>query len=244
MSNLALTTIASTPSPGKSAWVALHQCVSQGVAIEEADKGAFEGYTESQYWDSVIRNALEYGHWGVVESQFITLNCSGFPHHTMVQLRTHRNLTFDVQSFRYTGDEYWLKGNATEEEIEEKVEQLFYCRDVGKRYGNFVLSELKDQLIRQQYRAQMVGYSALRNAGVNKEVARAALGDDRVQNFVVGGSLRAFLHLFKLRGKANAQTECVIFTDLLRERINEWVGGTALLDWYFLSSHYTSKPCP
>lgn len=240
MSNLVLTTVAATPSPGKSAWIALHQCVSQGIAIEETH----DDWSESKYWDSVIRNALELGHWGVVESQFITLNCSGFPHHTMVQLRTHRNLTFDVQSFRYSGDEYILEPGLHEKEVDDKIERLFYVREVGERYGNCKLTELQLAYLKQQYRAQMVGYTRLREEGLPREVARVALGDDRVQNFVVGGSLRAFLHLFKLRGKANAQTECVKFTDLLRERIDEWVGGPALLDWYFLSPHFTSRPCP
>lgn len=239
MSNLALTTIAATPNPGRSAWVALHQCVSQGIAVDET-----KDWSEDRYWGAVIRHALELGHYGIIESQFITLNCSGFPHHTMVQLRTHRHLTFDVQSFRYTGDEYILESGLHEKEVDEKIERLFYIRNVGDRYGNCTLTELQLAYLKKQYRAQMVGYTRLINEGLPREVARAALGDDRVQNFVVGGSLRAFLHLFKLRGKANAQTECRLFTDLLRKRIDEWVGGPELLDWYFLSPHYTSKPSP
>ena len=228
--------LSATASPGRTSWTELHQCVSEGFAIEEAN----ETWDDKRFMEAVIHHGLTKGHWGVAEGSFLTVNAKGFPHHTVMQLRTHRTFTFDVQSFRYSGDSYKVE---PEDDLSEKAKSLFYQREVGKVYGKVKWNLELQTHANLTYIQQLKAYTVMREAGASKEIARFALGDDRIQNFTMGGSLRSWLHLLKLRCKKNAQSECQLFGEMMEAILREWAGD-GLMDWYLDSEYYKSRPSP
>ena len=54
------------------------------------------------------------------------LNVGWFPHSVMQQARTHRVVSFDVQSMRYTGERICRSADG-----ELELEEVFYLRPVG-----------------------------------------------------------------------------------------------------------------
>ena len=95
-----------------------------------------ESFVADQQWPDEVRSgelivkhllAGDRGHYGPLEHPQIVLNCGWFPHSTMQQMRTHRYASFDVQSFRYTGDRILdvLEGK-------REIEEVFYLRPVGE----------------------------------------------------------------------------------------------------------------
>ncbi|MEM6869348.1 MAG: FAD-dependent thymidylate synthase, partial [Cyanobacteria bacterium P01_C01_bin.121] len=117
--------ISSTPNPQQTVYAAMHQDYAEEFVWDQRA----EWPTEEKAGELIIRNLLKggRGHYGPLEHPQIVLNCGFFPHSTMQQIRTHRvGLSFDVQSFRYTGSRIV---NVAEGKAD--VEDVFYLRPVG-----------------------------------------------------------------------------------------------------------------
>ena len=93
--------ISQTPNPQQVAYAAMHQ----DYAEEFVWQGKESFPDEAEAGELVVKYLLKgnRGHYGPLEHPQIILNFGYFPHSTMQQVRTHRNVSFDVQSFRYTG---------------------------------------------------------------------------------------------------------------------------------------------
>ena len=98
---MAITTVAATINPQQLIWTAMHTCYS---ALPEATCSL----SEYKAGASVVSNLLQgnKGHWSPLEQPCISLHLAYVPHDVMQQLRTHRHLSFSVQSFRYSSAQF------------------------------------------------------------------------------------------------------------------------------------------
>jgi thymidylate synthase (FAD) len=90
-----------TPDPERVIYQAMHQDYSPDFVTSESR-------IPEKYGEAVVRHLLEgnRGHYGPLEHPQITFGVGYFPHAVMQQARTHRvGISFDVQSFRYTGQQ-------------------------------------------------------------------------------------------------------------------------------------------
>jgi thymidylate synthase (FAD) len=97
--------IAQTPNPQTVIYAAMHQDYSDQFIIDERDQWP----SETKCGEIIVKRLLagERGHYGPLEHVQIVFNCGYFPHSVMQQARTHRvGISFDVQSFRYTGQQF------------------------------------------------------------------------------------------------------------------------------------------
>jgi thymidylate synthase (FAD) len=86
-------------NPNRTIYRALHQDYSSDFVMDLETPG------ESKCGEIIVKNLLKghRGHYGCIEHVGITFACGYFPHSVIQQARTHRiNVSFDVQSFRYT----------------------------------------------------------------------------------------------------------------------------------------------
>jgi thymidylate synthase (FAD) len=148
----------------------------------------------------------------------------------MQQVRTHRvGVSFDVQSFRYTGNRISQVSNH-----EVDVEDVFYLRPVGfytDRFGKKYeyTEEMRIQDLSHCLHAADL-YEKRIQQGVSEEHARSIIPFDTRQHFVVSMNLRTAFHLLDMRYKSDAQLECQAWAHLLWLRIKEWVPEIAA--WY------------
>lgn len=221
-------TLDSTPNPQTVCYLAMHQDYSS-LPVSTSD---ITRLNEKRCGELVIERCLRYGHWGVVEHPSITLNCQYVPHSTVMQFRTHRLATFDVQSFRYTSE------SITSIDNQEKLEQAFYFRQVGdytdrsgKRYYYSAIARQNDC---NDVKSSVARYKSKMKAGFSEEHARDCLPSNYRQHFVMSVNLRSALHILNLRRKADAQLECQWLADAIYERLLEW--APEIVGWYD-SSH-------
>ncbi len=87
--------IASTPNPQQLAYAAMHQDYAEGFVNDHRDRWP----TEEKAGDLLVKHLLQgnRGHYGPLEHPQIIFNFGYFPHSVMQQVRTHRNVSFDVQ---------------------------------------------------------------------------------------------------------------------------------------------------
>jgi thymidylate synthase (FAD) len=162
------------------------------------------------------------GHYGPFEHPQLALNFGFLPHSTMQQIRTHRNVSFDVQSGRYTSESI-LK--AAKGEID--IEKVFYLRPVGEycdRQGKKY--EYTDGWRRTHLEQcfDAAGQYALDiKNGMAEEHARGAIPFDVRQHWVMSGNARAILHLLDIRGKLDVQPETRVMTEMMFEKFKIWM---------------------
>jgi thymidylate synthase (FAD) len=220
--------ISQTANPQQTIYAAMHQDYAEGFVWAERDRFP----TEEKSGDVIVKQLLagNRGHYGPLEHPQITLNCGFFPHSTMQQMRTHRvGVSFDVQSFRYTG-------NRIVEVAEGKrdVEEVFYLRPIGsysdrqgKRY------EYTEEIRQQDLAWCLEGckrYQERINQGFSEEHARGLIPFDVRQHWVLSANVRSMLHLLDLRWKLDAQLEAQQLCELMWEPFKEWV--PAIATWY------------
>jgi thymidylate synthase (FAD) len=165
------------------------------------------------------------GHYGPLEHPSLTLALRA-DHNTLVQLRTHRvGLSFDVQSMRYSGRRVEAVADGT-----LPVEEVFYIRPPGTyrdRQGDpYTWSDADVEEARSIALSSALDYQRLREQGVAEEQARFALITSYLQNAVVTGNLRAWLHLLDVRLKADAQLEIRQLMELVAAQVQRWVPET------------------
>ena len=91
----AVEVISQTPNPQQIAYAAMHQDYAEELVWTERDRWP----EETKCGELIVKYLLKgnRGHYGPLEHPQIVLNFGFFPHSTMQQMRTHRNVSFDVQ---------------------------------------------------------------------------------------------------------------------------------------------------
>ncbi|NJM64368.1 MAG: thymidylate synthase (FAD), intein-containing [Acaryochloris sp. RU_4_1] len=87
--------ISQTPNPQQITYAAMHQDYAEAFVWADRDQWP----DEQKCGELIVKNLLQgnRGHYGPLEHPQIVLNFGYFPHSTMQQMRTHRNVSFDVQ---------------------------------------------------------------------------------------------------------------------------------------------------
>ena len=220
--------LSQTPNPQQTIYAGMHQDYAEAFVWD--DRASFPD--EEKAGDLVIRNLLggNRGHFGPLEHPQIVLNCGWFPHSTMQQIRTHRvGISFDVQSFRYTGKKILEATDGTKD-----VEEVFYLRPLGaytdrqgKKY-EYTKELRKEDLAWCLEGAKL--YAKRISQGFSEEHARSLIAFDVRQHWVMSANVRSLMHLMDLRAKDDAQLECQQLCDLIFPHFEAWV--PAIAAWY------------
>jgi thymidylate synthase (FAD) len=220
--------LSAMPNPQQLVWAAMHQDYSEDLVADERDRFP----DEARAGELLIKHLLQgnRGHFGPIEHPQIVFNVGFFPHSTMQQLRTHRvGISFDVQSFRYSGMRILdvLNGKRT-------VEEIFYLRPVGDysdRQGKkYFYSPEQRQSDLDWCLEACKRYKQRIEEGLSEEHARGLIPFDVRQHFVMSCNARSLMHILDLRAKADAQLEIQRLCDLLMEHFKQWMPQVA--DWY------------
>ncbi|MFP4254998.1 MAG: FAD-dependent thymidylate synthase [Halothece sp.] len=228
MDKFRIEVIKATPNPQQVMWLAMHQDYAEEFVWDQRDRAP----DEAKAGENVIKYLLagERGHYGPLEHPQITFNVGFFPHSMMQQIRTHRvGISFDVQSFRYTGQRILEVA-----EGKRDVEEVFYLRPVGdytnrqgKRYS-YTEKQRKADL--EWCLEACKRYQQRINEGLAEEHARGIIPFDARQHFVMSCNARSLMHLLDLRWKKDAQLEAQKFCELLFQHFQEWT--PQLANWY------------
>ena len=220
--------ISKTPNPQQTIYAAMHQDYAEGFVWNERQ----DCPSEEKCGNLVIRNLLKggRGHYGPLEHPQIILNCGWLPHSTMQQIRTHRvGVSFDVQSFRYTGSRILdvVSGD-------RDVEEVFYLRpegDYSDRQGKKYTYTHEDRQSDIAWCVQACWrYHERINKACSEEHARGLIPFDVRQHWVMSANVRSLMHLLDLRAKTNAQLEAQQLCDLIWPHFESWVPEIAA--WY------------
>ncbi len=219
--------ISQSPNPQQITYAAMHQDYAEEFVWQERDR--FPSETEAG--ELVVKYLLKgnRGHYGPLEHPQIVLNFGFFPHSTMQQVRTHRNVSFDVQSFRYTGKRILDVVAGTQD-----IEDVFYLRPVG----DYSDREGKKYHYSQDQREQdlawcMQGcsrYAQRIHEGLSEEHARGLIPFDVRQHWVMSGNARAIMHLLDIRGKFDVQMETRVMTEMMLTHFQAWM--PEIFEWY------------
>jgi thymidylate synthase (FAD) len=222
--------LSQTPDPERVIWLAMHQDYS-------AEYVTAASRVPANYGEAVVRHLLEgdRGHYGPLEHPQITFAVGYFPHLVVQQARTHRiGVSFDVQSFRYTGKQLLELGS---DPSPDQLEQVFYVPanikegQAKTREGVCPISPEALGIVLEQYRSQVAAYRRLvTECGVPPEDARCVLGYGIRQHFVVSFNCRSLMHFLDLRAKADAQREIRELCDLIWPHFEAWCPHIAA--WY------------
>lgn len=212
--------ISQTPNPQQTIYAAMHQDYTEGFVWNERQ----DWPSEEKCGGLVVRNLLKggKGHWGPLEHPQIVLNAGWFPHSTMQQLRTHRHLSFDVQSGRYSG-----KRIIDVVDGKRDLEEVIYCRPAGEytdRQGKKYEYNEGDRFSDLEWcRQACARYErAIVNVGMSEEHARDMFPFAIRQHWVVSANLRALCHLLAVRGNLDAQLEAQQFCELCLLHFKAW----------------------
>ncbi len=220
-------TLGAMPNPQTLAYLAARQDYSHEFMAECLD----EVPDEEACGEWVVKHLLagNRGHYGPLEHAQIVVNFGYFPHSTMQQLRTHRNVSFDVQSFRYTSEMIVRCAEGSED-----VDRVFYLRPVGtysNRFGGiFEYTQEKrenDQLVCIEAAKE---YAYDLSEQMSEEQARGKIPFDVRQHFVMSGNVRSMMHLLDVRHKRDVQLECFQAMELLFQECLAWMPTT--FAWY------------
>ncbi len=240
MDRFTVEVISQTPNPQQTIYAAMHQDYAESFVVSERDRWP----DEREAGQLVVKNLLSgnRGHYGPLEHPQIVLNCGWFPHSTMQQVRTHRvGVSFDVQSFRYTGQRIL-------DVVEGKypVEEVFYLRPLGfysDRQG-------KKYEYTAAHREQDIGlcleackhYHSRIQAGFSEEHARGLIPFDIRQHWVMSANVRSLMHLLDLRWKADAQLEAQKLCEVIWPHFQAWVPAVA--EWYEVNRAKKARLAP
>jgi len=228
MDRFTVAVLSQTPNPQQAIYAAMHQDYAEGFVWDDRDSFP----SEERCGEIIVKQLLagNRGHYGPLEHPQIILNCGWFPHSTMQQIRTHRvGISFDVQSFRYTG-------SRITDVVEGKrdVEEVFYLRPIGaysdrqgKRYD--YTPEQRQQDVAWCLTACHRYHERIAQ-GFSEEHARGLIPFDVRQHWVMSANVRSILHLLDLRWKADAQLEAQKLCELIWPHVEAWIPAVA--QWY------------
>jgi thymidylate synthase (FAD) len=220
--------LSQTPNPQQVIYAAMHQDYSESFVWDDRDHFP----DETKAGELVVKYLLagNRGHYGPLEHPQIVLNCGWFPHSTMQQIRTHRiGISFDVQSFRYTG------ARITDViEGKREVEEVFYLRPLGfytDRQGKkYEYTEPQRQEDKAWCLEACQRYQLRIQQGFSEEHARGLIPFDVRQHWVMSANVRSLMHLLDLRWKADAQLEAQHLCEAIWGKFQAWVPEVAA--WY------------
>jgi thymidylate synthase (FAD) len=228
MDRFTVEVISQTPNPQQTIYAAMHQDYAEGFVWAERDRFP----DEAKAGEVVVKQLLagNRGHYGPLEHPQIVLNCGWFPHSTMQQIRTHRvGISFDVQSFRYTGSRITdvVAG-------QREVDEVFYLRPLGA----YTDRQGKKYDYTPEQRQEDVAwcldackrYQLRINQGFAEEHARGLIPFDVRQHWVMSANVRSLMHLVDLRWKLDAQLEAQKLCECIWPHFKAWVPEIA--DWY------------
>jgi thymidylate synthase (FAD) len=228
MDRFTVEVIAQTPQPQQVIYAAMHQDYAEEFVWSQREHFP----SEEKCGELVVKHLLagNRGHYGPLEHPQIVLNCGWFPHSTMQQIRTHRvGISFDVQSFRYTGSRI-LDVVAGKREVEE----VFYLRPIGaysdrqgKRYD---YTEAQRQQDLEWCLQACHRYQERIDQGFAEEHARGLIPFDVRQHWVMSANVRSLMHLLDLRWKSDAQLEAQKLCETIWPHFLDWVPEIAT--WY------------
>ncbi|MEB3289439.1 MAG: FAD-dependent thymidylate synthase [Leptolyngbya sp.] len=228
MDRFTVEVISQTTNPQQTMYAAMHQDYAEGFVAHERDTWP----SEERCGNILVNNLLKggRGHYGPLEHPQIVFNIGWFPHSTMQQIRTHRvGISFDVQSFRYTGQRILDVVDGKRE-----VEEVFYLRPLGfygdrqgKKYE--YTAEARQQDIEWCLEASR-RYKQRIEAGFAEEHARGLIPFDIRQHWVMSANVRSVMHLLDLRWKADAQLEAQKLCEEIWPHFQAWV--PAIAAWY------------
>ena len=214
--------------PQLAVWIAMHQDYAEDFVGDHLDE-YFE-MDEKTAGERVIKHLFKSKHrphLGPFEHPHLTLAVGFFPHDTVMQMRTHRIATFDVQSMRYTGDRIvkFTKG-------ELDFDDVFYLPTPGTmftdRQGNkTIFDDDKYEFAKQGMIDSAHVYAACVEMGITPEVSRRVLAAGYRQHFVMTINARVMMHLLDMRGAADVQDECRNLAVMMLEEFEKWMPEVA-----------------
>lgn len=238
-----------TPNPNLICYEAMHQCYScDGVFL---DRHSYQDLNPSELGRRIVKNCISHGHWSILEPAYFVFNAIGYPHDVIVQARTHRHLSFSVQSQRYTFEKIYNLGKILLENRpnfpEELIKDAFYFRTPDHKYydreGNkylYSLADYEDDL-NEVARACKIFASKI-DKGFAPEHARQTLPQNIRQHFVMSCNARALLHFCDLRLPRDAQLEIRHFATEVFNIFSEHMPEVA--EWYRQNRYGKNKLSP
>jgi len=177
-----------------------------------------EGETLEEKTETLLKHCFKRGHHGVFEHPNATFAVEGVSRSCMSQLTRHRHASFDVQSLRYTtidGDpkEVFCHPPSFEED------------EVTTRNGVEEIEmavEERDWIVNDAYETAMGAYKDLMEGGVPNEDARMVLPIGTLVNMTFTMNIRAIMHLFSMRLKADSQWEARAVCQQMLEECKQW----------------------
>lgn len=228
MDRFTVAVLSQTPNPQQVIYAAMHQDYAEEFVWDDRDRFP----SEDRCGEIIVQNLLagNRGHYGPLEHPQIVLNVGWFPHSTMQQIRTHRvGVSFDVQSFRYTGQRIVdvITGK-------RDLEEVFYLRPIGSysdRQGKHYeyTPEQRQQDLDWCLEACR-RYAAKIEQGFSEEHARGVIPFDVRQHWVMSANVRSLMHLLDLRWKSDAQLEAQQLCEAIFPHFQAWVPAVAA--WY------------
>jgi thymidylate synthase (FAD) len=207
--------IAATPLPQTCVYLALHNDYSEEFVTATS-------MSEEKCGEIAVQRLLKgnRGHYGPLEHAHMLMAIRA-DHNTIMQLRTHRLFSFDVQSMRYTGDRVIqvAEGAVPIKDVFSFRPPGVYLDREGQRYEYTEENICDDQ---DACFAAAVEYSSRRAEGRPEEDARRVLPTCYFQNAYVSGNLRSWLHLLDVRLKLDAQLEIRDVSERANAHIYEW----------------------
>lgn len=230
--------VSKTPNPQQTIYVGLHQCYSEGFALDDKLP------SEEKSGEIAVRRLLKggKGHFSPCELPQIVFNCGWFPHSTMQQIRTHRvGISMPTQSMRYTGKRIVAvaDGNAD-------VEDVFYWRPVGEyrdRQGKrYEYTEGMRRLDLEWAVWACERYRIRIEEGFSEEHARGLIPFDVRQHWVISLNARSLMHLLDMRMQKSAQLEAQQLCELIYPHFEAWVPQVA--EWYSQTRKWKPRLAP
>ena len=219
--------LGSSPSPEASIWDFQHFSVSEGGVNFNLPKDPSK---------AVIKHQLKVQHWSVLNGAFVKLRCFGYPHNTIAQMTRHRDSTFLVQSFRYTGQRI-VEACKTGEVSDEDAESIIYLRPVGtykdRNSPSYEYTEGKRMRDLKIVKYLLLIYAENVKEGMPYEQARGLLPYDYRQDFSMTGTLQDVYHWLDQRTKKDAQLEVQTFAAQALNVLKQW--SPNLMEWYELN---------
>jgi len=168
----------------------------------------------------LIEQLVDRGHFGPQEHVSITFAVEGVSRACMAQARTHRHMSFDVQSMRYVD----MDGDA--EDIVKAPATLREEETVNREQGLTDLDERDREIWRSAYYkhcSSMIDlYNDLLDIGLPKEDARFILPIGTKVNMVMSANARSWLHFADMRRNAAAQWEIRELADAVIDECIDW----------------------
>lgn len=214
-------TIRCTQNPQQLIWYCMHQDHSSEYVVDEINERG-QLIDEKKAGNKAVEKALKYKHDGILEHCQISFNCGYFPHTVMVQGRTHRHTTWDVQSMRYSSQHIIdvALGN-------KEVEKVFYFRPEGyyqdRKGKKYYYSQEEIEKDKHVCIVLCQNYNYKINKGFAEEHCRDLIPQNIRQHFFVSMNARALFHFINLRIKKDAQLEIQALAEMMAIEAVKWM---------------------